>query len=77
MEGQLGGVRAGYLADLIVVNGNPLNDMKVLYPSTDGVGIEWTIKDGIAYHAPTLAADVRDIVKKARDPKAAANVSPK
>jgi imidazolonepropionase-like amidohydrolase len=77
MEGQLGGVRAGYLADLIVVNGNPLNDMKVLYPSTDGAGIEWTIKDGIAYHAPTLAADVREIVKKAREPKAAPNVSAK
>lgn len=70
MEGQLGGVRAGYLADLIVVNGNPLDDIKVLYPPTEGAtqgaGIEWTIKDGIPYHAPTLAADVRDIVKRAR-----------
>jgi imidazolonepropionase-like amidohydrolase len=66
VEGQLGGVRPGYLADLIVVNGNPLANMKVLYPSTDGAGIEWTIKDGIPYHAPTLAAEVREIVKKAR-----------
>ena len=32
MEGKLGGVRAGYLADLIVVNGNPLENLKVLYP---------------------------------------------
>jgi imidazolonepropionase-like amidohydrolase len=77
MEGQLGGVRAGYLADLIVVNGNPLDNIKVLYPSTDGAGVEWTIKDGIPYHAPTLAADVRDIVKKARAAKAAPNVSAK
>lgn len=67
MEGQLGLVRAGYLADLIVVNGNPLADMKVLYPSeAPGKGVEWTIKDGIPYHAPTLAAEVREIVKKAR-----------
>ena len=70
VEDQLGAVRTGYLADLIVVNGNPLDDIKVLYPSTEGAGIEWTIKDGIAYHAPTLAAEVRDIVKKARAAKA-------
>jgi len=65
MEGQLGGVRVGYLADLIVVNGNPLANMKVLYP-VEGEGVEWTIKDGIPYHAPTLAAEVREMVKKAR-----------
>jgi hypothetical protein len=64
-------VRAGYLADLIVVNGNPLDNIKVLYPSTEGAGIEWTIKDGIAYHAPTLAADVREMVRKARDYRSA------
>jgi imidazolonepropionase-like amidohydrolase len=67
MEGKLGGVRPGYLADLIVVNGNPLDNIKVLYPFTTGAGVEWTIKDGIPYYAPTLAAEVRDIVKKARD----------
>jgi cytosine/adenosine deaminase-related metal-dependent hydrolase len=72
MEGQLGGVRPGYLADLIVVNGNPLDNIKVLYPS-EGAGVEWTIKDGIPYHAPTLAADVRAIVKAARQPKVTAN----
>jgi hypothetical protein len=65
-EGQLGAVRPGYLADLIIVNGNPLADMKVLYPSTTGAGVEWTIKDGIPYHAPTLAAEVRALVDNAR-----------
>ena len=65
-ESELGLIRAGYLADIIVVNGNPLDDLKVLYPSMDGAGVEWTIKDGIPYHAPELAADVRSIVKKAR-----------
>jgi hypothetical protein len=32
-------------------------------------GIEWTIKDGIPYHAPTLAAEVRAMVTKARGGK--------
>jgi len=76
MEGKIGGVRPGYLADLIVVNGNPLENMKVLYPTGIDVvkngrsvhtgGVEWTIKDGICYHAPTLAAEVREMVAKAR-----------
>jgi imidazolonepropionase-like amidohydrolase len=76
MEGKIGGVRPGYLADLIVVNGNPLDNIKVLYPTgveevkdgkqVHGGGIEWTIKDGIPYHAPTLAKEVREIVAKSK-----------
>ncbi len=79
MEGKIGGIRPGYFADLIVVNGNPLENMKVLYPTgieaiKDGKqvhtgGVEWTIKDGICYHAPTLAAEVRDMVAKAKASK--------
>ena len=75
-EADLGRVRAGYLADLIVVNGNPLENLKVLYPTgveevRDGRvvrtgGVEWTIKDGIPYHAPTLLADVKAMVAQAR-----------
>lgn len=66
-ESRLGRVRVGYAADLILVNGNPLEDFKVLSPlNVNKGGIEWTIKDGIAYHAPTLAADVRRIVAEAR-----------
>lgn len=77
MEGKLGGVRVGYLADLIVVNGNPLENIKVLYPTgvdeirdgkqVHGGGIEWTIKDGIPYHAPTLAREVREMVAKSKN----------
>lgn len=69
MEDKIGSVRAGYMADLIVVNGNPLENMKVLYPRVAGgpeSGVEWTIKDGYVYHAPTLAKEVRDMVAKAR-----------
>jgi len=75
-EDTLGRIRTGYKADLIVVNGNPLENFKVLSPLgvdeiRDGKavktgGIEWTIKDGIPYHAPTLAKEVRDMVAVAR-----------
>ena len=33
MQDKIGSVRPGYMADLIVVNGNPLENMKVLYPA--------------------------------------------
>jgi hypothetical protein len=75
-EARLGRVRAGYLADLIVVNGNPLENLKALYPTgideiRDGRsvhtgGVEWTIKDGIPYHGPTLMKEIKEIVAKAR-----------
>jgi hypothetical protein len=32
-----------------------------------GGGIEWTIKDGIPYHVPTLLREVREMVSKARE----------
>ena len=32
-ESRLGRVRTGYVADLLVVNGNPLENLKVLYPT--------------------------------------------
>ncbi|MEK6321963.1 MAG: amidohydrolase family protein [Acidobacteriota bacterium] len=77
---KLGRVRAGYLADLIVVNGNPLENLKVLYPTgvdeiKDGKtvhtgGIEWTIKDGIPYHGPTLMTEIKEMVSKARSERA-------
>jgi adenine deaminase len=76
METKIGAIRPGFLADLIVVNGNPLENIKVLYPTgveevkdgkqVHGGGIEWTIKDGIPYHAPTLAKEVREIVAKSK-----------
>jgi adenine deaminase len=75
-ENHLGRVRAGWAADLIVVNGNPLENLKVLYPTgvdeiRDGKtvhtgGVEWTIKDGIPYHAPELLARVKEMVAQAR-----------
>jgi imidazolonepropionase-like amidohydrolase len=73
---ELGRIKTGYLADLIVVNGNPLENLSILLPSgihpaldaqRDGKGgILWTIKDGIPYHAPTLFEEVKKIVADAR-----------
>jgi len=75
-EDTLGRVRVGYKADLIVVNGNPLENFKVLSPlGTEEIkdgkavktgGIEWTIANGVPYHAPTLAAEVRALVAAAK-----------
>ena len=75
-ENRLGRVRAGYAADLLVVNGNPLENLKVLYPTGPG-GIEWTIKDGIPYHVPELMVGVKSIVARARSERASSSkVSP-
>lgn len=76
---ELGRIKVGYLADLIVVNGNPLENLHILFPT--GInptldtqrggkgGVEWTIKDGIPYHAPTMFAEVKEIVLQARQKK--------
>ena len=78
-ESSLGRLRVGYKADLIVVNGNPLENFKVLSPlgveeirggkAVRTGGIEWTISDGVPYHAPTLAREVKELVAAARKNK--------
>jgi hypothetical protein len=78
-EDVLGRVRAGYLADLILVEGNPLKNLKYLYPTgvremVDGKlvkkgGVQWTIKNGYIYYAPALLEDVKQIVAVARETK--------
>ncbi len=74
-EDDLGRVRAGFAADLLVVDGNPLEDIKALYPTNqvqlrDGkevrTGLEWTIAGGVPYHVPTLAARIKAIVDSAK-----------
>jgi len=76
LEDSIGRVRVGFRADLIVVNGNPLENLKVLSPMgidevrngkiVHGGGVEWTIVGGIPYHTPTIAAEIRDMVAMAR-----------
>ena len=73
---EFGVVRAGLLADLVVVPENPIDNLKVLY-GTGAVrlnektgkaerigGIKYTIKDGIVYDARKLLADVARMVAK-------------
>ena len=76
IESTTGRIKQGYRADLIVVNGNPLEDLKVFSPLgvdqvrdgkiVHGGGIEWTIKEGIPFHIPTVAAEVRAMVSAGR-----------
>jgi hypothetical protein len=65
----------GFAADLIVVDGNPLEDLKTLYPThqvqlKDGkearAGVEWTIAGGVPYHVPALSARIKQIVDSAK-----------
>jgi imidazolonepropionase-like amidohydrolase len=73
---EFGVVRAGLLADMVIVDQNPLQNFKVLY-GTGAVrlnektgkaervgGIKYTIKDGIVYDAKQLLADVAAMVEK-------------
>ncbi|MCC6670466.1 MAG: amidohydrolase family protein [Planctomycetes bacterium] len=86
-EPLFGRVRAGMAADLIVVRGNPLENLKVLYP-TGAIanvggkpvrtgGVQWTIKDGWCYHGPTLLAHAKELVAKARERRSAAESAAK
>ena len=73
-EIQFGVVREGLLADLLIVDENPIANLKVLYgtgavrlnddtgqPERVG-GVRYTIKDGILYDAKQLLADVAAMV---------------
>jgi len=71
-----GVLKAGMLADIVIVDQNPLENFKVLYgagavklnDSTRQVehvgGIKYTVKDGIVYDAKKLLADVAAMVEK-------------
>jgi imidazolonepropionase-like amidohydrolase len=79
---QVGTVKAGMLADLVILDQNPLQNFKVLYgtgavrlndqtgkPERVG-GVKWTIKDGIVYDAKKLLADVAEMVEKQKRERA-------
>jgi len=77
-EEELGVVRRGMLADLVLVDENPIHNLKALYGtgairfddetgSMERVGgVRYTVKDGIVYDAKQLLEDVRGMVEEAR-----------
>lgn len=77
MDHQIGSIRPGKLADLVITEENPIANFKVLYgtghfklgadnqPERVG-GVKYTIKDGIVFDARELLADVRKIVREAK-----------
>ena len=78
LEKDLGTVEQGKLADLVLVNANPLKNLQVLYGTgaieldTKGTvmrtgGVAYTIKDGIIYDAKLLLKQVKQMVDDAKE----------
>jgi len=84
---EYGLVQEGLLADLVIVEENPLENLKVLYgtgavklndetgqPERIG-GVKYTIKDGIVYDAKQLLDDVAAMVEEAKQAEGASTTS--
>lgn len=77
LDDQIGSIEVGKKADLILVEENPLKNLKVLY-GTGAIkltkdnkvsrvgGVKFTISDGVIYDAKLLLSEVKKMVDKAK-----------
>ena len=74
---ELGTIEVGKLADMVLVDANPMANLKVLYGTGAIIvnednkverhgGIVYTIKDGIIFDAKQLLKDVEEMVNQAK-----------